>query len=138
MEGVIYKLVCKNKAITDIYIGHSNNETSRYRSHKSAFNGSGNGKKCRVYQFIRDNGGWDNWEFIVLERFPFEKVEAFQKEKLWFDQLQPSLNDRSPRGRIISPSQRMKHWRERVGLFECHCGVSVSRCNKARHLKLHN
>jgi hypothetical protein len=137
MEGVIYKFECKNKEITNIYIGHTNNEIKRYTEHKSSYNGSGNNKNCKIYQFIKDNGGWDNWNFIILERFSFSKDIAFKKEKEWYDQLQPNLNDRSPNGRIVSSSEKAKLWRERSGNYVCHCGMSVSMSNKARHLKLH-
>ena len=136
MEGIIYKFECKNKAITDIYVGHSNNERHRYNEHKCAYNGSGNNKMCKLYQFMKENGGWDNWEFIVLERFPFQKEDAFRKEKEWYDRLQPSLNDRSPNGRIVSSAEKAKLWRDKAGRFECHCGVSVSISNKSRHIKL--
>ena len=137
MEGIIYKFECKNKTITDIYVGHTNNENTRIRTHKCSYNGKGNNKSCKIYEFIRENGGWNNWEFIVLERFPFIKEDAFIKEKEWYDRLNPTLNDRSPNGRILSSSEKAKRWRERIGLFECACGIKVSISNKARHLKTH-
>jgi len=91
---VIYKLCCKDENIKNIYIGYTTNIKDRmgvhrrvclYDTHKS--------HNQRTYTFIRENGGWDNWTYEILEEFPCNnKIEARNKEKEWFDKLKPELN----------------------------------------------
>jgi hypothetical protein len=36
-----------------------------------------------VYKFIRDNGGWDNWDMIEIERFEaIDGDDAKKKRKI--------------------------------------------------------
>ena len=35
---IIYKIICKNEDIKDVYIGHTTNYQQRYRLHKSNCN----------------------------------------------------------------------------------------------------
>ena len=70
-KSFIYKLVCLDKDIGEIYIGSSTNFSSRKRAHKCACN-KVDGKKYNnpTYQFIRENGGWENWEMVKILDFP--------------------------------------------------------------------
>ena len=93
-KGKIYKLCCKDPAITEIYIGSTLNQYKRKNVHKSDCNNP-NRKlyNMRLYQFIRDNGGFDNWNLIILEEYPAEnKNELVWKEREWIEQLKPVLN----------------------------------------------
>ena len=93
-KTIIYKLCCKNTAITEIYIGYTTNLKGRigvhrrvciYNIHKS--------HNQKPYRFIRENGGWDNWTFEILEEFSCNsKIEARNTEKVWFNKLKPTLN----------------------------------------------
>lgn len=90
----IYKLCCKNTDITDIYIGHTTNFTRRKQEHKKRTN-TQNSKKhnVRVYSFIRENGGFENWDMIQIEEFNANNViEARTRERYWVEQMKPSLN----------------------------------------------
>jgi len=63
--------VCLDKDIGEIYIGSSTNFSSRKRAHKCACN-KVDGKKYNnpTYHFIRENGGWENWEMVKILDFP--------------------------------------------------------------------
>ena len=64
---IIYKLCCNNPEITDIYIGHTTNFIMRKNQHKN--NCKNPNLRCYnyyVYQFIRENGGFDNWAMIEI------------------------------------------------------------------------
>ena len=90
-KTIIYKLCCKDLSITDIYIGHTTNFTQRKRQHKYRCNSSNDNFK--VYPFIRDNGGWDNWDMVMLEEFSCEnQLQATSRERFWMEQLNPTLN----------------------------------------------
>ena len=91
----IYIIRCKNKVVKDFYIGHSVDFTNRKSVHKNhSKNPKTNQKK--IYKIINENGGWDNWEMIELEKYPCSDAnEARKREKYWEDKLNPTLNTNS-------------------------------------------
>ena len=93
-NSVIYRIYCKNQDIKDCYIGSSKSIYFRIASHKSICNikHSKNYNLC-LYQFIRNNGGWDNFDYEILEDYPCNNFEELrQKEQEYIDKLNPSLN----------------------------------------------
>jgi hypothetical protein len=104
----IYKLVHKDDLDDkNIYIGHSTNFKQRKKDHKSCCN---NVNSCRyilkVYQYIRENGGWDCWDMFKVEDYPCKDVyEARSRERYWIKELKPTLN-------ICEPNRTYKEWRE--------------------------
>ena len=81
-NAVFYKLSCKDKSITEVYIGSTTNFTKRKHAHKSASNNSNNKKyTAQKYKFIRENGGWDNWEMIEIENFPCKTSRELTKRE---------------------------------------------------------
>jgi len=94
-KTVIYKLYCINPDVKDFYIGHTTNFNQRKGHHK--FNCNNNTKPSehnrKVYQIIRDNGGFDNWKFAILQEAELNnKREAEQLERQWIEKLKPSCN----------------------------------------------
>jgi len=90
---LIYKLCCKNLYIKDFYIGSTCN--FRKRKHQHKFD-CGN-KNIKVYKFIRDTGGWENWDMILVEEYPCEnKLQKEKRERYWIDELKPNLNTYLP------------------------------------------
>jgi hypothetical protein len=74
-NNIIYKISCKDSLITDIYVGHSTNLSLRKNGHKSSCTNINNKDyNLHVYKFIRNNGGWENWEINELEKFPCENI----------------------------------------------------------------
>jgi hypothetical protein len=50
-----------------------------------------------VYQFIRENGGWDNWDMIEVERYnAIDGNDARKRERYWFEELKATLNIETP------------------------------------------
>jgi hypothetical protein len=104
---VIYKICCKDLNITDIYIGHTTSLVKRRCSHKSNYNNETSKEYNKmVYQFIRNNGGWENWEVIEIEKCPcLDFEEACKIERFYIETLNATLN------RVI-PSRTLKEWYE--------------------------
>jgi hypothetical protein len=51
----------------------------------------------KVYECIRENGGWDNWDMIMIEECLLDNIfQALAKERFWMEQLQATLNSRVP------------------------------------------
>jgi len=95
---VIYKICCKNTDITDIYVGHTTNIKRRINNHKDSCNNPKNNRyHLKVYEFIHNNGGWDNWNIIVLEEYPCNsRSDAIKKEREYYETLKPTLNTYYP------------------------------------------
>jgi hypothetical protein len=106
-KTIIYKIVCKDLNINDCYVGHTTNFIKRKADHKSNCNNI-NSKKYNfyVYQYIRDNGGWDNFTMIEIEKYPCnDKREAEAQERYFLEQLGATLNS-------FIPNRSIKEWRE--------------------------
>tara|TARA_B100001094_G_scaffold290699_1_gene308487 strand:- start:155 stop:946 length:792 start_codon:yes stop_codon:yes gene_type:complete len=86
-KGLIYGLFCKDPSIKECYIGSTVDLSSRTRIHKCCCNNSNNEHYNQfIYTFIRDNGGWNNWQVIWLEDYPCNsKKELVKKEREVFD-----------------------------------------------------
>jgi predicted GIY-YIG superfamily endonuclease len=94
-KSVIYKLCCKDPLIEDIYIGSTTNMKVRKGHHKSLCNNQI--YKTYNYQFIRENGGFENWDMIMIEEYSCNsKKELEKRERYWIDELKPSLNSIRP------------------------------------------
>jgi hypothetical protein len=104
---IMYKIICNDINITDCYIGHTTNFKTRKNSHKSKCNNI-NSKAFNliVYQFIRDNGGWDNWSMIMIEEYNCNnKLEATKRERELIEELKATLNK-------VIPSRTSKEYYE--------------------------
>ena len=97
-KGLIYKLCCKDPTIKDIYIGSTTNMRNRKNKHKSNCNNP-NSKEYnyKVYQTIREFGGWDNWDMILVEYVnTTSKKELEKEERVVIELLKPTLNYNLP------------------------------------------
>ena len=105
---VIYKLVCKDVNITEIYVGHTTNLVKRKYCHKyDCYNPNRKNHNSNLYTFIRDNGGFEYWDSIVIEQYPCNNVmEACERERYWIEKLNASLNMCIP---VRTYSERQKY-----------------------------
>ena len=110
-KGKIYKLCCKDANITEIYIGSTINHYRRKCHHKHICNNpNSNYYNFYVYQFIRENGGFENWDIVILEEYSAQnKGELSWKEREWIERLKPSLNSIRP---IITTEENREKYRE--------------------------
>ena len=104
---LIYKIVCNDLTITDVYVGHTTDFTKRKYRHKSNCNNETDAKyNLKVYKMIRDNGGWDNWVMVEVEKYPCnDSNEARARERYWYEILNANMNS-------ANPSRSEKEYRE--------------------------
>jgi len=99
-KSIIYKLCCKDPNVTEIYVGSTINFKSRKNQHKTTCNNNSEKNKFynfKVYKFIRDNGGFQNWTMIMLEQYNCEnKKQLEMRERYWIEKLKPTLNNNIP------------------------------------------
>ena len=152
-NSVIYKIVCLDPTITDLYVGSTTNLIRRKCAHKnSCLNVNYKKYNYYVYRFIRDNGGFDNWVFVVVRRYNniTTKEELLRKERKYVDKLKPTLNKQiplqTPKDRYVKQREdRLKaikiydtehkeqlkaKWGQKI---ECECGITYTLRHKNRH-----
>lgn len=97
-KTIIYKICCKDPTITDVYVGHTTDLIKRRYLHKSSCcNPNSNKYHYYIYEFIRNNGGWDNWDVIMIEECNLNNHnEALKKERWWLEELKATLNKNIP------------------------------------------
>ena len=97
-QSIIYKLCCLDPSIMDIYIGSTTNRNRRKQQHKNNCNNENiKDYNFYVYQFIRDTGGWINWDFVEIEQFnATDKSDLHKRERHWIEELKSTLNKRLP------------------------------------------
>jgi hypothetical protein len=95
---IIYKITCKDPIVTDVYVGHTTNFVQRKHAHKqSCINDKSPNYKCKLYEVIRNNGGWINWKMEIINFFEcHDHYEARKKEQEYFISLNATLNSIEP------------------------------------------
>lgn len=157
-KGKVYKIVSRDPLIEDSYVGSTCNFTARKAMHKkTTTNKVHHLYHIPLYTFIRSNGGWTNFDIILIEAYPCEsKLELLARERHHFDLLKPTLNKNTP-GRSLkeynSQPHRMEQARKkskiyyvnnkqkvldrekrrRIHKIKCVCGSSVIKAHYEKH-----
>jgi hypothetical protein len=88
MKIYYYLISCKDPVITQCYVGSTNNYSNRCREHYSRCNNPKDASyNKKLYQFIRDNGGFDKWEIQLIdtiELFDKRTILAFEQNIIMF------------------------------------------------------
>jgi hypothetical protein len=121
-NNIIYKIVCKDLSITDLYIGSTTNFTRRKYSHKrNVMNPELKDASFKIYDIIRDNGGWVNWDMVEVERYPCADLNASRaRERYWYEELKPTMNTIRPKisreeWNTYSNTWRRENYKEKGG-----------------------
>ena len=105
-NSIIYKLVHQNDLENEnIYIGSTTNFRMRKNCHKCSCRNE-NDKKYNMdlYQYIRDNGDWDEWQMIPIEVYSCNnKKELEVRERYHIELLKSKLNQ-------VIPTRTGKEW----------------------------
>ena len=155
-NSVIYRIYCKNPDITECYIGSTKCFENRFSFHKtSTYNKNLHFYKYKLYQFIRDNGGWDNFDKEILEYYSCNnKKELKFKEQEYINKYKPTLNtlnayiteeikkDKYMKQKIRDEIYRNKpdikekkeQWRKEKK-FCNYCNKYITNCGWAKHTK---
>ena len=100
----MYKMSCvyiiRHKNSNDCYIGSTKQFDTRIRQHIS--NIDDEKRNCynyKLYTFIRENGGWDNFDMVKV--CDCEEDERIKMEQHHIDFIKPSLNCKNAFGEDI-------------------------------------
>jgi predicted GIY-YIG superfamily endonuclease len=147
MKYIIYKI-----SIADyIYIGSTRDFKQRKIEHKSRFNKE---YTYKVYEIIRENGGWDKCEVIPIEEYECENnTQARIREEYWRREYEAQMNSRKAyismqeyKEIVKEPNkERCKKWYEankdrineirREKKTQCECGAIICENHVSRHIK---
>jgi len=109
---IIYKLEHEDDK-TLFYVGSTTDFIRRKASHKSQCNNlNSKAYNCKVYQMIRDNGGWPAFKMVELKKFPCNDAnEAFAEEENFRKALKPIMNSIKAYTGLTQQEQN-KQWRD--------------------------
>jgi hypothetical protein len=164
-KTVIYKLVCNDPNIKEIYVGSTCNFTRRKSKHKSRCNDvNDKAYNQKNYQFIREHGGWENWSMVIIEKYPCnDNIEKRIRERYWYELLNGQLNMTRPHitdeelkeykkehtkeynkdnTHKISANKKQYYENNKNDILEkaktkytCQCGSICSTSSKSHHMK---
>jgi hypothetical protein len=85
-EGLIYKIAHKYSPY--VYIGSTTNFNRRKQEHKSiCLNEKSKNYNLKVYQTIRELGGWDNFEMVLVAKCPCDDKKELHAKEFEYQQL---------------------------------------------------
>jgi hypothetical protein len=89
-----YKIVPKNKELKYNYVGQTTNFINRKLQHrKQVENETCNKSHYKLYKTIRQNGGWNEWEMIEIEKLNGKtRLEARMREQELIKECDANLN----------------------------------------------
>ena len=134
---IIYKITCNDPAVTDVYVGHTTNFVQRKHAHKqNCINAKTANHKCKLYEVMRNNGGWENWKMEIL-RFVkcHDHYEARQKEHEYFISLHATLNSIEP---MPKPKPKEIIIKKNVIKQNFYCNVCNVHCDSVTSYETHN
>lgn len=164
-DYIFYKIVNVNGDVDLCYVGSTANWKLRRHHHKSSCNcETDRGHHYKVYETIRENGGWDEFKMVEIGRAEqLTLTQAHQKEEEYRVELKANMNGRKCFGdkkeynkqyRIDNPerakqyyidnAKRAKQYRidnadkikEQTSFRTyCECGGSYTYQHKSKHLK---
>ena len=139
--GYIYKL---ESSFEDpgLYVGSTVNMRTRKNKHKSNCNNSNSNKyNYKLYQYIRDYGGFNNWFMLTLEEFEYETKEQLrEREQYWIKELKANLNSKD----AVRDEDYQKNYDKKYNeenkekknkKIYCECGGKYIFKHKSTHLK---
>jgi len=143
----LYKIKCLTT--DDFYIGSTCNFKKRTNNHRTKFKCNVRNDCDKLYDFMRINGGFDNFAFEIL--FTFDNItrkELYIKENELITDLKPTLNAKraykTKEEKLKYQAEYRKTHPEKVKKYRakynkkralCDCGKTYSLNDKSQHLK---
>jgi hypothetical protein len=136
---IIYKITCKDPNIKDVYVGHTTNFVQRKHAHKqSCINDKSLNYNCKLYQVIRNNGGWTNWSMEIVNFFNCKHhYEARKKEQEYFELLHATLNSIEPMPKPKS-NPEINIINENISTPVYHCEICKVNFQNIKLMEIHN
>ncbi len=142
--GYIYKLESSFEE-PGLYVGSTVNMYNRKIKHKyDCNNPNSKNHNFKLYKYIRDYGGFNNWFMLTIEQFEYETKEQFkERENYWIKKLGADLNmidavaDKNyykKQNKKYHEENREKILKKNNEKFDCECGGKYTHSHKTRHI----
>ena len=96
LNSVIYMIKKKDDYDNkNVYIGSTKDFMKRKNCHKNGCNNpNSRGYNMKLYQYIRDNGGWDEWCMVVIQDYPCDSRDELKEcEDIIMCEIKSVLNN---------------------------------------------
>ena len=95
---IFYKIYCIDPSINELYIGHTTNFVQRKHAHKQGCNNvKSPNYKCKLYQAMRENSGWDNWKMDIIAFHECDNLLGAKiQEQKYYEEYKATLNSIEP------------------------------------------
>ena len=118
-----YKIISKDVNITELFVDYTTDYEKTSKCYREKF------ETKNFYEFIRENGDWNNFEIIKIEDFPCSSArDASKRKRYWIKELNAEIN-----------KMYLKyycHYNIKPEIREtCICGSNIRIEYKSRHLK---
>jgi len=150
-KSKIYKIYCEDEGVDEIYVGSTTDLRLRTNTHKYNCNNINSPMYgYKLYNYIRNNFGWDNFTVKTLERFSCEnEIQLRTREQKWINELKPTLNSQKAYLCPIEHKQYRKGYMQeyrqenleilkakKTEIINCSkCDKTYTRDNKNRHMR---
>ncbi len=129
-QFTFYKISCIDKSIRECYIGKTTNFANRMANHKCL----SKHQNLKVYNFIREHGGWDNWVITIEHKAQCDNMTATYIEYALIQQCKPySLNVQLPMTYPLKEYNRAKCQEHYKIMATCACGWEGSKMQLSHH-----
>ena len=144
MSYVIYKIVCDD-LLDYVYVGSTVAFRQRKSQHKNnCINPIRKNHNLKLYQTIRDNGGWDKWRMVIINECEkgLTKTQAHIIEEEFRVKLNGNMNIRKCYRTEEELKEYRKEYRKEWAInnkekskITCECGCKICKWNLTPHQK---
>ena len=137
---IIYKLVCLDTTYPEVYVGSTTCFKQRKSRHKSCcYNEKHRAYNYKIYQYMREHGGFGNFTMVEIEKFPCENSRQLEaREEYWRKELNATLNGQkaftTDEEKRIQRLEINCNWQKNEG-YEKHL-LSMKKYNQANKEKI--
>ena len=92
----------------------------------------------KIYKCIRDNGNWNNWDIIEIEKYSCsDKNEAKKRERYYIELYKPELNTEIPgrTGKEYYEKNIEAIKARRKTIITCECGCKIPKHSLSSHIQ---
>jgi predicted GIY-YIG superfamily endonuclease len=140
-KTIMYKIVSKDLNNNYVYVGSTTDFAKRKSSHKTnCINENNRFYNIKVYKMIRENGGWNEFEMIEIEKYPCnDSNESAARERYWKEHFNANMNSNIPGALNVlgrTEYNKQPHIIEyQKQKFNCVCGGKHTYTHKSMHIK---
>ena len=125
----IYKIACLSPNVPYQYIGLTLKLKKTMSDYKFRVEND-NSYNTKLYETIRNNGGWQNWILFPIEIVITDDIQIAKKRQTELMKL--SNNSLNMKNTFTSIEEVRRKNNEKI---QCHCGGNYTRGGQSRHFK---